>query len=75
MDTTPNREWIGHSVIISLLSAILFSPATLAFKPTRDDGHVGITRDGIQDITRISSTGQEMKFSERALKELRVHSA
>jgi uncharacterized repeat protein (TIGR01451 family) len=43
----------------------------LAFKPTAEFGHVGIVREAITPITRTSSSGETLRFSARAIEEIR----
>ncbi|PYR63186.1 MAG: hypothetical protein DMF91_04225 [Acidobacteria bacterium] len=45
--------------------------SVLAFKPTAEFGHVGIVTDAITPITRTSSTGETLKFTPRAIRQIR----
>ena len=50
----------------------LHGNGALAFKPTAEFGHVGVVRDAINSpIERTSSTGETLRFSRRALEEIR----
>jgi hypothetical protein len=53
--------------------ALAFFPAQrgLAFKPTAEFGHVGVVRDAITPITRTATSGETLRFSERAINEIR----
>lgn len=42
-----------------------------AFKPTAEFGHVGIVRDAITPITRTGSDGGTLRFSPRAIEQIR----
>lgn len=55
------------------LSVIFCLPLTgaMGFKPTAEYGHVGIGRDAIAPITRTSASGDTLRFSERAIEEIR----
>lgn len=65
--------------IVRILSLFLIATAlpnqSFAFKPTAEFGHVGIVRDALEDIKRISSKGNTLVFSERAIKEIRESTA
>lgn len=57
----------------ALIGALVCLPAAQvqAFKPTAEFGHVGICRDAIAPITRTSSTGETLRFSQRAIEQIR----
>jgi hypothetical protein len=72
MSARSRRSLRGAVVLLAVLaiSGAASRPAQ-SFKPTAEFGHVGITKDGMKDITRTSSDGKTLKFSERAVNEVR----
>ena len=51
--------------------ALAFSMSASAFKPTSEQGHVGIVRDALSTITHTLTTGETIKFSKRAIDQVR----
>src|SRR3954451_9348301 len=72
MSARSRRSLRGAVVLLAVLavSGAASRPAQ-SFKPTAEFGHVGITKDGMKDITRSSSAGKTLKFSQRAIYEVR----
>jgi hypothetical protein len=59
-------------VTLSLLMLTCWTVGSVyAFKPTAEFGHVGICRDAITPISRTASSGETLKFSARAIEEIR----
>lgn len=56
---------------LAVLLACLVALPSQAFKPTAEFGHVGIDRDAITPITRRSTAGKTLRFSDRAIEQLR----
>ena len=71
---SPSLRNAGYAVRrrAALLSValLIFSPLH-AFKPTAEFGHVGIVREAIAPITRNTTMGVPLKFSERAILQIR----
>jgi hypothetical protein len=67
------RVAAGALIVLGLLAvAGAAARSAEAFKPTAEFGHVGITEDGMKDITRTSPDGSKTySFSDRAIKEVR----
>ena len=61
--------------IILLFFSISLDHLAFAFKPTAEFGHVGIVRDALTPITRSSSSGETLKFSPRAINQVRTSTA
>ena len=58
-----------------ILTMTFLSQNSFAFKPKAEFGHVGIVKDALRKITRTSSKGATLMFSERAIKEMRDSTA
>lgn len=56
---------------LALAIALLAAGNAAAFKPTQEDGHVGITSDAANGITHTTASGEVLKFNYRAIIELR----
>ena len=65
----PVRSYRGVVTILAVGCGLVSS--VLAFKPTAEFGHVGIVTDAITPITRTSSTGETLKFTPRAIRQIR----
>src|SRR2546422_9912067 len=63
--------------LFTCLTAVSLTTSVGAFKPTAEYGHVGIVTDaltgyrGLPPITRTASTGETLRFSERAITQIR----
>ena len=60
-----------HIIFVCALLLFFTASPAHAFKPTAEYGHVGIVRDAVMPITRNTTTGSPLKFSERAILEMR----
>src|SRR2546430_4630486 len=64
--------WVRLKLILfTCLTAVSLTTSVGAFKPTAEFGHVGIVTDAITPITRTSSTGETLKFTPRAIRQIR----
>lgn len=61
----------ARPILAVLLALCLPATQVVAFKPTAEFGHVGIVRDAVTPITRTGSDGATLRFSERAIEEIR----
>jgi von Willebrand factor A domain-containing protein 7 len=68
-----NRVSLSRLALYLGISAFMALPGgvALAFKPTAGHGHVGIVREAVTPITRTSSTGETLRFSARAMEQIR----
>src|SRR5207247_10885736 len=64
----PVRSYWGVVTILAVGCGLVSS--VLAFKPTAEFGHVGIVTGAITPITRTSSTGEALKFTPRAIRQI-----
>lgn len=62
---------IVHCRLAILLGALLAISPLHAFKPTAEFGHVGIVREAITPISRNTTLGVPLKFSARAILQIR----
>src|SRR5689334_9603478 len=75
--TVPHSRHISRTlrlsiaVVFAAALAAAFGMTASAFKPTAEFGHVGIVRDALSTITRTLSTGETIKFSKRAIDQVR----
>ena len=68
----PSRAAAALALLGLLAAAGVTAGPADAFKPTAEFGHVGIVRDGMGGITRLSSDGTKtFRFSQRAVEEVR----
>ncbi len=58
-------------MMFACLSAVALTTSVEAFKPTAEFGHVGIVTDAVTPITRTASTGETLRFSARAISQIR----
>ncbi|MBZ5556408.1 MAG: hypothetical protein LAO77_03930 [Acidobacteriia bacterium] len=69
---TGRRTLLSYRHIVTMLAVACGLVTTvIAFKPTAEFGHVGIVTDAVTPITRTSSSGETMKFSARAIRQIR----
>ncbi len=68
--SAPLRHQLA-AVVCALAIAALPMSAGNAFKPTAEFGHVGVVRDAVTPITRTATSGETLRFSARAIDELR----
>jgi len=67
---------LGHTArTLGLLCSLALSGQVQAFKPTAEHGHAGVTKEGMMDISVVDSSGQTLKFSDKAIKEVRKANA
>ncbi len=70
VDTESLRRRLAAAVVILTIAVLPISPGN-AFKPTAEFGHVGVVRDAVTPITRTATDGNTLRFSQRAIDELR----
>ncbi len=70
VDTESLRRRLAAAVVILTIAVLPISPGN-AFKPTAEFGHVGVVRDAVTPITRTATDGNTLRFSPRAIDELR----
>src|SRR5882724_1572915 len=58
-------------LLLIFVALTTLTTAVVAFKPTAEFGHVGIVKDALSLITRTASTGETLKFSARAIDQIR----
>ena len=73
MTSVRPRRRVARALV--LVAALLAAASAFAFKPTAEYGHVGIVRDAITPITRTATTGETLRFSERAISQIREATA
>ena len=77
MTTLPGRRHTSRTLRLTVAvgfagaSALAFGMSASAFKPTSEQGHVGIVRDALSTIERKLTTGETIKFSKRAIDQVR----
>lgn len=62
---------MGLRLAAALACALALGTSGAAFKPTAEFGHVGIVTAALTPITRTLTTGETVKFSERAIAQIR----
>jgi len=62
-------RWAATALAVT--AVLLVAASASAFKPTAEYGHVGIVRDGITPITRTATSGETLRFSDRAISQIR----
>ncbi len=70
MKTMRERAALTLTLVV-LAATCSWVGSVYAFKPTAEYGHVGICRDAITPITRTASSGETLRFSARAIEEIR----
>ena len=65
------RRGVHLSGVIAFACAMALGVSVVAFKPTSEQGHVGIVRDALSTITRTLTTGEVIRFSTRAIDQVR----
>lgn len=67
------RGFVAGALVLAM--AALPMSAVNAFKPTAEFGHVGVVRDAVTPITRTATSDETLRFSARAIDELRDSTA